>query len=205
MKKTYFKKAFLVPAVLSVIIMSCTKDKVSEKAPDLNSPAFQIAETEKLIIPASIDLPANLPNGNKRVVTFFADGVQKYKAQEVAGSDPVAYEWVFVAPQADLYDASNNKVGTHTAGPNWQLSAADSMFGQSFNPARPAPGNDPSTIDWLLLMPKTGKTPTGVFADVSYVQRIATKGGKAPTTPPVNATATVDVKYTAIYRFTKKN
>ena len=79
------------------------------------------------------------------------------------------------------------------------------MFGQSFNPARTAPGNDPSTIDWLLLMPKTGKTPTGVFADVSYVQRIATKGGKAPTIPPVNATATVDVKYTAIYRFTKKN
>jgi len=57
----------------------------------------------------------------------------------------------------------------------------------------------------LLLMPKAGKIPTGIFTNVSYLQRIATKGGKAPTIPPVNATDVVDVKYTAIYRFTKQN
>jgi hypothetical protein len=54
-------------------------------------------------------------------------------------------------------------------------------------------------------MPKIGKAPTGIFADVSYIQRIATKGGKAPATAPVSASDTIDVHYTAVYRFTKKN
>jgi len=201
MKKKNFKAALLAPALFAVVMMSCTHDKVS----DTNSPAFHITESERLVIPASIELPANLPNGNTRVATFYADGVQKYRAQIVAGSNPEVYEWVFVAPQADLYDITDQKAGTHSAGPDWQLSAADSMFGQSFTPPRTAPSADPNSIDWLLLMPKTGKTPTGIFADVSYVQRIATNGGKAPATPPVNATDVVDVHYTAIYRFTKQN
>jgi hypothetical protein len=54
-------------------------------------------------------------------------------------------------------------------------------------------------------MPKIGKTPTGIFSDVDYVQRIATKGGKAPLTPPADLFQTVDVKYKAVYRFTKIN
>jgi hypothetical protein len=201
MKKKNFKGALSVGALLSLVIMSCTHDK----AVDTSSPAFHIAESEKLIIPASVDLPANLPTGNTRVATFYADGVQKYKGQLVPGSNPAAYQWVFVAPQADLYDVTNNKVGTHSAGPDWQLSAVDSMFGQAFNPARTAPGVDPTSIDWLLLMPKTGKAPTGIFANVSYVQRIATVGGKAPTIAPVSETDAVDVHYTAVYRFTKQN
>ena len=54
-------------------------------------------------------------------------------------------------------------------------------------------------------MPKVGTTPTGIFADVDYIQRIATKGGKAPLTLPANIDETVDVKYKAVYRFTKIN
>jgi hypothetical protein len=81
----------------------------------------------------------------------------------------------------------------------------DSIYAQVFTPAKSAASPDPGSIDWLLLMPKTGKVPTGIFANVSYIQRIATKGGKAPTTLPVSAGETVEVKYTAIYRFTKKN
>jgi hypothetical protein len=195
-----------ISAVISMVLLlsSCKKEK-EEVAVDPNSPAFHIAESEKLVIPDAIKLPDNLPGGNSRVATFFADGVQKYKAQEVAGSNPVSYQWVFVAPQADLYDATNKKVGNHSAGPTWQLSVADSMFGQAFNPPRTSASSDANSIDWLLLMPTTGKTPTGIFANVSYVQRIDTKGGKAPATPPGSATETADVHYTAIYRFTKKN
>jgi hypothetical protein len=203
MKKNQFKRIILIPVLVLVIAMSCTRHK--DEIVDTNSPAFHIAESENLVIPDAIKLPENLPNGNSRVATFFADGVQKYKAQEIPNSNPVTYQWVFVAPQADLYDASNEKVGTHSAGPNWQLSIVDSMFGQAFSPPRTAPATDPNSIDWLLLMPKTGKPPTGVFAEVSFVQRIATSGGKAPVTPPVNATETADVHYTAIYRFSKEN
>ena len=193
--------AFFAMVFGSLLLASCSKDE----KPDTTSPAYQIAESEKLVIPDAVALPANLPNGNTRVATYYADGVQKYRAQAVAGSSPVTYEWVFVAPQADLYDMSNTKVGTHSAGPDWQLSAADSMFGQAFTPPHAAPSGDAGSIDWLLLTNKSCKSPTGFFADVSYVQRIATRGGKAPSTPPVSATDIADVKYTAIYRFSKRN
>lgn len=172
----------------------------------MKPPAYYITKSEKLVIPEAIELPANLPGGNTRVETYFAEGVQKYKAQQKAGSDPVTYEWVFVAPQADLYDKTNKKIGTHSAGPSWQLfGSADSIFAQHFSPPKTAPAPDPSSIDWLLLMPKAGKTPTGVFANVAYIQRIATQGGKAPAIPPASITETTEVKYTAVYRFTGKN
>jgi hypothetical protein len=198
MKKISFKTGLLVSVLCSVIMLSCKK---SETVTDPNSPASQIAAGENLVIPASVDLPAN----TARVFTFYAVGVQKYKAQEIAGSSPVAYQWVFVAPQADLYDATNKKVGNHSAGPTWQLSTADSIYGQAFTPARTAPAGDANSIDWLLLMPKQGKAPTGVFADVSYVQRVATKGGKAPATAPTAATDVAEVGYTAVYRFSRQN
>jgi hypothetical protein len=170
-----------------------------------NSPAAHIAASENLIIPAAVDLPANLPNGNTRVATYYAIGVQKYKARIKAGSDPVAYEWGFVAPEADLYDKTNGKAGTHGAGPFWEVSTLDSIFAQHFTPARTSSSPDPESIDWLLLMPKTGTTPKGIFAEVDYIQRIATKGGKAPVAPPTSLVETVEVKYKAVYRFTKIN
>jgi len=170
-----------------------------------NSAAAHIAASENLVIPVSVDLPANLPDGNTRVVTYYAVGVQKYKARMKAGTDPVQYEWVFVAPQASLYNMTNTKVGTHGAGPYWEVSTADSIFAQHFTPIRTAPSPDIESIDWLLLMPKNGTTSTGIFADVDYIQRIATKDGKAPLTPPASLTQTAEVKYKAVYRFTKRN
>lgn len=204
MKQHRFKKTIVMSALLLIIITGCKRDVPTT---DIDSPAHHISESEKLVIPAAVDLPANAPGGNTRVATFYAEGVQRYVAQPRAASNPVTYEWVFLAPQANLYDATNAKVGTHSAGPTWQLSRSttDSIYGQQFTPARSAASPDQSGIDWLQLMPKTGKAPTGFFADVSYIQRIATKGGKAPATPPVGATDTIDVSYTAVYRFTKKN
>ena len=201
MQHHQFSKMLAGMALISTIAASCSHDH----AIDDNTASHFIQQSESLTLPAAIDVPANLPNGNQRVATFFATGVQKYKAQQIAGSNPVAYQWVFVAPEANLYDATNQKVGTHSAGPTWQLSATDSIFGQQFTPARFAASPDANSIDWLLLMPKTGKAPTGVFAQVSYIQRIATNGGKAPTVAPVNPDQTVDVPYTAVYRFTKRN
>jgi hypothetical protein len=183
-------------------MVSCRRDTNT----DINSPAYYIAQSENLSIPSSVELPANLPKGNTRVATYYAEGVQKYKAQQKPGSDPITYEWVLVAPKADLYDATNKKIGTHTSGPSWQLwGSPDSIFAQHFSPPKAAQSPDPRTIDWLLLAPKTGKMPTGIFKNVNYLQRIATKGGKAPSILPTGITDTIDVKYTAVYRLSKKN
>jgi hypothetical protein len=218
-KRHPVKEFLTVAFIFSTALMACKKEAVapnsaeeiavnasnSSLAANGNSPAAHIKASEKLIIPAIVSVPGNFPNGNTRVATFYAVGVQKYKARVKAGSDPVTYEWVFVAPQADLYDITNTKVGNHGAGPFWTTSPLDSIFAQQFTPARTAPSEDPESIDWLLLKPKVGTTPKGIFADVDYIQRIATKGGKAPLTLPTNINETVDVKYKAVYRFTKIN
>lgn len=213
------KKSILIITILSTAFIACRHEVINNNGDPLqtissanssleangNSPAAHIEASENLDIPAAVAVPANLPNGNTRVATFYAVGVQKYKARIKAGSDSVAYEWVFVAPQAELYDITNAKVGMHGAGPFWTISPSDSIFAQQFSPARTAPSPDLESIDWLLLRPKAGTTPTGIFADVDYIQRIATKGGKAPLTPPASLTETAEVKYKTVYRFTKIN
>lgn len=200
MKKKNLSLVILLSSALPALFLSCSRDNDSDK----NSPAYHITESEKLLIPAEVDLPANFPGGNTRVATFYAEGVQKYKAQVKPGSSPVTYEWVFVAPKATLYGANNKNGGTHGAGPFWELSVSDSIFAQAFSPAKTV-SPDAGSIPWLQLMPKSGKTATGIFASVSYIQRIATKGGKAPAIPPAGIADTADVFYTAVYRFTKKN
>ncbi len=207
-QKNNYLKLFLTATLFALLITGCKKEKTDAPI-DTNLPAYKIAESEKLSIPAEVELPANLPGGNTRVATFYAEGVQKYKAQVKAGSSPVTYEWIFIAPKADLFDATNVKVGTHGAGPFWQIphlqsGINDSIFGQQFSPVKSATP-DANSIPWLQLMPKTGKTPTGVFSNVAYIQRIATTGGKAPASAPVSISDTADVFYTAVYRFTKKN
>jgi hypothetical protein len=200
-----YMQVFLSAALFTVIVTGCKKNK-EDISTATSLPAYHIQQSEHLVIPAAIDIPGNTPKGNSRVATYFATGVQKYKAQIKSGSyPPFSYEWVLVAPQANLYDITNKKVGTHSAGPTWQLSEMDSIYGQHFTPAKTVASPDNYSIDWLLLMPRSGKIPTGIFAEVCYIQRIATSGGKAPKQSPTSQDETVEVPYTAVYRFTKKN
>lgn len=187
---------WLVAFILSTAI-SC--NETDETDPD--SAGYHIAQSEKLVIPAEVDLPNS---GNTRIATYYAKGVQIYNARQKAGSDPATYEWVFASPSAILFNNNNEQVGTHFAGPSWQLESGDRINGQQFTPAK-TKSIGANSIDWLLLMPKDGSTPTGIFKDVIYIQRIATTGGKAPTTPPASASETIGVEYTAVYRFTKGN
>jgi len=186
----------------SSLFVSCRQDAALRSLQRGKSVAAHIEASEQLVIPEAVALPSDLPLGAVRVATFYAEGVQQYKARPKAGS-PGAYEWVFVAPDAVLFDHSGAVAGTHGAGPFWALSPADSIFAQHFSPARTAPANDPGSIDWLLLQPKAGTVPTGIFAGVDYIQRIATVGGKAPLAAPVQATDVANVKYKAVYRFSK--
>jgi hypothetical protein len=198
MKGHTIARLLLSSLLLTGIFQSCEKEK------DTASPAYKIAQSEKLVIPSAIQFPDSLPNQTERIATYYAEGIQKYKAQVKAGSFPVQFEWVFVAPDAKLYDRTNKIIGTHGAGPFWQLSPADSVFGQAFTPAKTAPSPDAGSIDWLLLKTRTDKPRTGIFTNVHYIQRIATTGGKAPVVAPVDGNATAEVPYTAIYRFTRR-
>ena len=90
------------------------------------------------------------------------------------------------------------QVGTHGAGPNW----TSTVDGSVVNGAKIAQENAPlsGAIPWLLLK-AASTTGTGVFSDVTYVQRLATVGGVAPAGGCDATTAGTDTRvgYSADY------
>jgi hypothetical protein len=155
-------------------------------------------------------VPAALvpPMGATPSVQYHGVGTQIYTCTASGGADAgadagaITYAWVFKAPDAKLYDSTNTQVGTHGAGPEWTASDGSIVNGvkaQSVN----APAS--TAIPWLLLR-ASSTTGTGVFKDVTYVQRLNTTGGVAPAASGCNSsTAGMEssVAYTADYLFFK--
>jgi hypothetical protein len=115
------------------------------------------------------------------------------------GGGATTYSWVLKQPDAVLYDAAFAQVGTHGLGPNW--TATD---GSVVNGARVAQASSTMTgaIAWLLLS-ASSTTGTGVFSDVTYIQRLNTAGGPAPATGCDATTVNTEVRipYSADYYF----
>ena len=127
-----------------------------------------------------------------------AAGVQIYECN--ASKDvPTRFEWVFKAPEADLFDRAGNKIGKHYAGPTWESNDGSKVVGEV---KAQDSGPDSGAIPWLLLSAKT-TSGTGVFSQVKSIQRVHTVGGKAPAEPCSQAQAgkVARVSYKATYYF----
>jgi len=142
------------------------------------------------------DLPAGacdsvrVPAGNKVSSRVYASGVQVYRWN---GS-----EWVFVGPVANLFADHNFRglVGTHYAGPTWESNSGSKVVARRVAGCTP----DPSAIAWLRLETVSTEGP-GIFDGVTYVQRVNTTGGLAPSTPGTVAGEEARVPYTTEYYF----
>ena len=151
------------------------------------------ATTPELPVPTALVPDA----GQTLAMTWSAQGVQVYECRTAASGS--GHTWAFVAPDADLFNDTGNRVGRHGAGPFWQADDSSRIVGSVEARAdAPAAG----AIPWLLLSAKS-ETGTGVFCCVTSVQRIHTVGGLAPTTG-----CTADrigtparIAYSADYRF----
>jgi hypothetical protein len=111
------------------------------------------------------------------------------------------YAWSFVAPEATL--AENGAiVGHHFAGPTW---ASDRDLSSVKGTVRERADGGPGNIPWLLATGTSTSTP-GRFANVTSVQRLATKGGVEPAAAcgESNVGKEVRVPYTADYYFYKR-
>jgi Protein of unknown function (DUF3455) len=84
-------------------------------------------------------------------------------------------KWILSGPDAKLFDEAGHEVGSHFVGPTWQWSNGSQVTGRLIANATP----DPDSIPWLLLI-ATGHRGDGVMKNVSSIQRLQTKGGKAP-------------------------
>jgi hypothetical protein len=128
------------------------------------------------IAPASAQqVPPTLqpPAGEQLFLTVHAKGDQVYSCK----SDNGQFSWVLKAPDADLFDADGNLFGKHFAGPSWMASDMSRVNGKA---VANAPSPDPDSIPWLLVH-VVSHEGNGVLAKATSIQRINTKGGKAPT------------------------
>jgi hypothetical protein len=116
-----------------------------------------------------------VPEGNALHMEVLADGVQIYTCK--AKDDGTGYEWSFTAPEAALYDTDMNVIGTHGAGPFWEASDGSRVEGKV--EAR-VPSSDPAAIPWLLLS-TTSTGAEGMFAKTTFIHRLETVAGIAPT------------------------
>ncbi|AKJ29623.1 DUF3455 domain-containing protein [Caldimonas brevitalea] len=138
------------------------------------------------------------PAGSKLTLESPAEGVQIYTCGP-SKTDPARHEWVFKAPEAELFDTSGKRIGKHYGGPTWE--SADGSKVVAAVAARDD-GPDAAAIPWLLLK-STSNAGQGTFASTSYIQRVATVGGKAPTDACDAARAGTErrVPYRATYYF----
>ncbi len=136
----------------------------------------------------SIEVPA----GHEVAFHAYALGVQVYKWNGTA--------WVFVEPVANLYadKGFHGQVGTHYAGPTWESNSGSRVVGRRVVNTGCTP--DSQSIPWLLLETVTTDGP-GIFNSATFIQRVNTKGGIAPTTPGTTVNEVKEVPYTAEYFF----
>jgi hypothetical protein len=122
-------------------------------------------------VPAALDPPADAT----LAAAFPARGVQIYTcAVPTAGGAPA---WTLKAPHAVL-GKGHDVQAIHFAGPSWEANDGSIVTAAKIASAA-AP--DATDIPWLLLQAATHKGD-GLFANVTYIQRLATENGVAPAT-----------------------
>jgi hypothetical protein len=123
------------------------------------------------VAPENLKVPAT----QTLTVVAHASGAQIYECN-ASKTDPARFEWVFKAPEAELFDNAGKKIGKHYAGPTWESDDGSKAVGQVKTSDA---GPDVNAIPWLLLTAKSAEG-NGIFGKTQSVQRVKTVGGKAP-------------------------
>ena len=181
MEKTISKNfsGLMFIATFALVITSCRKEQnasIEGSLSDVNANAITAIST-CAPIPDSLQVPA----GNKLVLQTFAKGVQIYQVKR-STTDPNVFSWVNIAPLATLYTKPDfvNPIINHFAGPSWQFikgpEKGERVVASKVQGVTP----DVTAIQWLLLKAVDSlSTPDN---KITFIQRICTKGGLAPTT-----------------------
>jgi uncharacterized protein DUF3455 len=170
------------------------------------------------IVPPVVPSELELSSVYKPFLSGHAIGTQNYICAPAA--TPSGLDWLFIGPQATVYDSNGEQILTHFQSRNplradalhatWQHSKDTSAvwatkFRGSTDPAYVAP----DAIEWLLLeMTGTNTGPTGgdKLAATTYIYRVNTVGGLKPSsaecTPSTINTRRL-VPYQADYYFYK--
>ena len=109
------------------------------------------------------------------------------------------FEWVFVGPDAKLLDRKGAQIGRYFGPPaTWENKDGSKITGAQLAVAPAGAGNIP-----LQLVKANPAVGAGAMQGVTYIQRVATQGGVAPSMACAASTAGQKqiVKYQADYIF----
>jgi hypothetical protein len=147
-------------------------------------------------LPDAVKVPA----GNKVALETVGVGEITYECRDkkdAAGQ----FEWVFAGPAAVLNDRAGKQIGTYYGPPaTWQSMDGSKITATQLAVSPAGAGNIP-----LQLVKANPASGAGAMLGVTYIQRVATKGGVAPSSA-CDAAAKgkkETVKYQADYIFWK--
>ena len=149
-------------------------------------------------IPVAAQVPKEVtPPGGKAAMTLKGAGMLTYECRTADGKTA----WAFAGPDAKLMDKDGKEVGKYYAGPTWEHKDGSKVTGKQLATAPGAAGAIP--LQLVEAAPATGK---GAMEGVSYIQRLNTVGGVAPSDPcdASKAGTKKTVGYSADYVFFKK-
>ncbi len=125
--------------------------------------------------PASVPESIRVPAGNQVAWETTGRGEITYQCRDKANA-PGQMEWFFVGPKADLMDRSGKKVGTYYGPPaTWEALDGSKVTATQLAVAPSGEGNLPYQL--VKANPAMG---SGAMTGVTYIQRVALKGGVAP-------------------------
>ena len=142
-------------------------------------------------VPPQIQAPAN----EQLLLQVHAKGDQVYTCK----GDATQFAWTLKAPDAQLFDKDGKPFGKHFAGPSWEASDGSRVSGKA---VANVPSPDADSIPWLLVN-IVSHDGSGVLSRATTIQRLNTKGGKAPASgcDAAHAGQEVRVPYSADYLF----
>ena len=199
-----FGRAFTVSALAAVAPVGCGEP------PDPDEPGAMppvAAEREPMVpgctAPGPLQSPAGAelrpPAGTELYLRLRADGTQIYSCALASSGN---WQWSLKAPDARLIDDRCLQVGSHFAGPSWKIGRDGSaVVGRK---AAEAPAPVSGAIPWLLIETTSKTGPGGgLLESASYIQRVDTLGGVAPTggCDAAGAGREIAVPYAATYLY----
>jgi hypothetical protein len=166
----------------------------------LTTPGSAARRIENSELPAAIQVDETK---HREVARRLGAGVQVYDCNPDTGA------FKFREPQADLYDLQAlTQRGIHFVGPEpktaqWADADGSRVVVRVDSPASaavdaPPPADPTKDVRWLKVE-TLQNFGTGVFSEVTFIQRVLTFGGQPP--PSCDNHTTVSLPYTTLYIF----
>ncbi len=144
-----------------------------------------------------------VPDGHKLAMQTVGVGELRYECRPKANAAD-QFEWAFVGPTATLNDRSGKAVGKYYGPPaTWEAMDGSKVTATQVAVAPGGDGNIPHQL--VKANPASPAMGSGMMSGVTFIQRVATRGGVAPAAAcsAANRGAAQMVRYQADYLFWK--